>query len=153
MSRGQITTFCVVAVLIIAFGLVWVIVGKRRRRYLERLRQTGYKATGVVIDYAYHGDSGGGAPYPVVQFPGPDGRLITAESDFGGQFVPDKGARVPVLFDPDDPETVHLEYGMSDRSPAIVQTVGWVIIACSATAMLVALLVYFALWDAIWGSA
>ena len=66
MSRGQITTFCVVAVLVIVFGLLWVIVGKRRRRYIERLRQTGYRATGVVIDYAYYGDS----PHPVVQFPG-----------------------------------------------------------------------------------
>src|SRR5215472_2991477 len=80
MSRGQITAFCVGAILLIAFGLVWVIVGKRRHRYLERLRQTGYRATGVVIDYAYRGGEDGPTPYPVVRFPGPDGRPITAES-------------------------------------------------------------------------
>ena len=143
MSRGQITAFCVGAILLIAFGLMWVIVGKRRRRYLERLRQTGYRATGVVIDYAYRGGEDGPTPYPVVRFPGPDGRPITAESTFGGSLIPEKGAEVPVLFDPDDPDTVHLEHGIGDRAPAIIQATGWGIIACSATAMLVALLLYF----------
>jgi hypothetical protein len=152
MSRGQITTFCIVAFLVMAFGLVWVIFGKRQRSNLEHLRQTGYKATGVVVDYAYRRDSDGDSvPYPVVQFQGPDGRLITAESDFGGSFIPDKGDEVPVLFDPSRPEKVHLEYAMSNRAPTIVQAIGWVIMGGSAIALLVALLLYFVFWDAIWG--
>ena len=71
MSRGQIIGFSIGMVLVMAFGLCWVIVGRRGCRDLERLRQTGYRATGVVIDYKYERDSGGGTvPYPVVRFPG-----------------------------------------------------------------------------------
>ena len=153
MSHGQITAFAIVALLVMVFGVGWVIYGKRQRRDLERLRQTGYKATGVVVDHAYRRDSDGDSvAYPVVQFQGPDGRLITAESDLGGSFIPNQGDEVPVLFDPNRPEKVHLEYAMSNRMPTIIQTIGWVIMAGSAIALLVALLLYFVFWDSIWGS-
>jgi Protein of unknown function (DUF3592) len=152
MSGGQITGFSIGAVLVMAFGLFWVIVGRRGRRDLERLRQTGYRATGVVIDYRYERDSDGGAvPYPMVRFPGPDGGLITAVSDFGGSFVPDEGDEVAVLYDPARPGKVHLEYAASDRVSTIFQAIGWVLMGGSAIALLVAQLLYFVFWDAVWG--
>lgn len=152
MSRGQIIGFSIGMVLVMAFGLFWVIVGRRGRRGLERLRQTGYRATGVVIDYKYERDSDGGTvPYPVVRFPGPDGGLITAVSDFGGSFIPDQGDEVAVLYDRDRPGKVHLEYAASDRTSTIFEAIGWVVMGVSAIVLLVVLLLYFFFWDAVWG--
>ena len=152
MSGGQITGFSIGAVLFMAFGLYWVVNGRRGRRDLERLRQTGYRATGVVVDYRYERDSDGAAvSYPVVRFPGPDGGLITAVSDFGGSFIPDQGDEVAVLYDRSQPGKVHLEYAASDRISTIFEAIGWVIIGGSAIALLVALLLYFVFWDAVWG--
>jgi hypothetical protein len=152
MSGGQITGFSIGMVLVMAFGLIWLISGRRGRRDLQRLRQTGYRATGVVIDYKYERDSGGGTvPYPVVQFPGPDGGLVTAVSDFGGSFIPREGDEVAVLYDPARPGKAHLEYGASDRVSPLFEAIGWVLVGGSAIALLVVLLLYFVFWDAVWG--
>ena len=106
----------------------------------------------MVIDYAYERNSDGGTvPYPVVRFPGPDGGLITAVSDFGGSFVPDQGDEVAVLYDPARPGKAHLEYAASDRISIIFQAVGWVIVGVAAVVLLVVLLLYFVFWDAVWG--
>jgi hypothetical protein len=78
-----------------------VAIGRRIRRKVERLRRVGHKASAVVVDYEYRrGDDGVPTWYPRVQFQGPDGRLVTARSDFGGDFVPGIGRQVDVLFDP-----------------------------------------------------
>lgn len=106
----------------------------------------------MVIDYKYERDSHGGtAPYPVVQFPGPHGGLITAVSDFGGSFIPDEGDEVAVLYDRGRPGKVHLEYAASDRVSTIFEAIGWVVMGVSANVLLVVLLLYFVFWDAVWG--
>jgi hypothetical protein len=89
----------------------------------------------VVVRYEYKDDADGeSTPYPLVQFQAPDGRLVTAHTDFGGSFVPDIGEHVDVLFDPERPEEAHIESERFDRVHRLFGVIGWVIIVGAAIA-------------------
>lgn len=151
MSGNDVALLCAVAVGLMGFGWLWLFLGGWRRRRLERLRQVGYKTTGVVVDYEYLHFTSADSPVPVplVQFQASDGRLVTASSDVAGMGAPRKGDRVTVLFDPDRPKQVHIDSGASDE-PDIVDKIGgvvaWVFIGGGAIAIVVVLLLYLFVW-------
>ncbi|WP_328524558.1 DUF3592 domain-containing protein [Kribbella sp. NBC_00359] len=124
-----------VAVAAMGFGALFVVHGRLMRRKVERLRRVGQKASAVVVRYEYEDDADGeSTPYPLVQFQAPDGRLVTARTDFGGSFVPDIGEHVDVLFDPERPEEAHIESELFDRVNGLFGVIGWVIIVGAAIA-------------------
>jgi hypothetical protein len=122
-----------VAVAAMGFGALFVVHGRLMRRKVERLRRVGLRASAVVVRYEYEDDADGeSTPYPLVQFQAPDGRLVTARTDFGGSFVPDIGEHVDVLFDPERPEEAHIESQRFDRVNRLVGVIGWVSIIVGA---------------------
>jgi hypothetical protein len=130
----------------VAIGIALVVLGRQRGRWVERLRRVGRRTSAVVVDYHYEHDADGDAtPYPLVRFQVPEGRLVTAQADFGGSLVPEIGEHVEVLFDPDRPEEVHLDTGLSNQATALIGWVGWGIISIGA---LVAVAVLFISWPA-----
>jgi hypothetical protein len=103
------------------------------RRKVERLRRFGHRTPAVVVDYEYRRDQEGDrTPYPLVRFQAPDGRFVTARTDFGGSFVPAIGDHVDVLFDPDRPEEAHLESRLSDQVNSVAGRIGWGMIVVAA---------------------
>ena len=79
-----------------------------------------------MVDHEYRRDRDGDpVPYPLVRFQTPDGRLVTARTDFGGSFVPAVGDRVDVLFDPERPEEAHVDSRVSDRANSLLGRIGW----------------------------
>jgi Protein of unknown function (DUF2510)/Protein of unknown function (DUF3592) len=114
-------------------GIAFVVHARQMDRKVERLRRFGRRTTAVVADYEYRRDKDGDAvPYPLVRFRTPDGRLVTAQTDFGGSFVPAVGDQVDVLFDPSRPEEAHLDSRLSDRVSGLASRVGWGLIIVSA---------------------
>jgi Protein of unknown function (DUF3592) len=147
MSRGQVTEFCVGAVVAMAFGSLFVIQARLMRRKLQRLRRVGRTTSAVVVDYEYKRNSQGERTrYPRVQFQTPDGRLVTARTDFGGDFVPAVGDHVEVLFDPERPQEAHLESQLSDQVNSLIGIVGWVIIIGAVVAAVIVLVVFRDVW-------
>lgn len=151
MSGQDVLVVCATAGWLMVVGSLWLLYARWKRRRIERLRQVGYKTTGVVVDYEYvHSTSmGSPVPVPLVQFQAPDGRFVTASSDVASMDAPRKGDRVSVLFDPDRPKQVHIDSGASDE-PDTVDKIGvvlaWVFIAGGAIAIVVVLLLYLFLW-------
>ncbi len=147
MSRGQVVGFCFGAIVAMAFGTMFVVHGRLMRRKVERLRRVGHKASAVVVDYEYERDfDGESTRYPRVQFQAPDGRLVTARTDFGGDFVPDIGDHVDVLVDLKRPEEAHIESRLSDRVNRLIGVFGWVIIVGAAVAAVIVLIVFRDVW-------
>jgi Protein of unknown function (DUF3592) len=135
------------AMVAIAIGLLWLLLLKRRTSRIERLRQLGHKTSGVVVDHVYKpGSDRGSGPYPRVQFRGPDGGLVTAQSDLGGSLIPDIGEQVTVLFDPDRPKTIYIESRQSDLTFRILWVIGWIITGGAGVAVVVVLLLDRFLW-------
>jgi hypothetical protein len=147
VSPDQVQGFYLGAAVAMAIGLLWLLFLRRRTNKIERLRQLGHKTSGVVVDHAYKtgGDRSSG-PYPMVQFRGPDGGLVTARSDLGGSLVPEVGERVTVLFDPDRPKSVYIESRQSDLTFKILWVIGWIITGGAAVAVVVVLLLSRFLW-------
>lgn len=114
-----------VALIFMTGGVLCIVHARLMRRKIQRLRRYGQQASAVVVDYEYRSRN---TPYPIVQFDGPDGRPVTAHTDFGGAFVPKRGARVNVLFDPEHPEQAHLDTGAADIANRIIGVIGWVIV-------------------------
>jgi hypothetical protein len=151
MSGQDVLLFCATTGFLMAFGALWLLLGRGKRRRIERLRQVGYKTSGVVVDFEYlrFTSADSPVPVPVVQFQAPDGRLVTASSDVASMGGPRKGDRVTVLFDPDRPKQVHIDSGPADE-PDMVDKIGvvlsWVFIGGGAIAIVVVLLLYLFLW-------
>jgi hypothetical protein len=121
------------AIVVMGFGALFVLHGRRMRRKVEHLRQVGQRTSAVVVSYEYKRDADGESTrYPVVQFQTADGHLVTAHTDFGGDLVPNIGDHVEVLFDPARPEEAHIESELSDRMNRLVGVIGWVIIVGAA---------------------
>ena len=147
MSPDQVQMFFLGAAVAIAIGLLWLLLLRRRTNKIERLRQLGHKTSGVVVDHVYKtGSDRASGPYPMVQFRGPDGDLVTARSDLGGSLVPEVGERVTVLFDPDRPQRVHIESRQSDLTFRILWVIGWIITGGAGVAVVVVLLLDRFLW-------
>ena len=147
MSPDQVQGFYLGAAVAMAVGVLWLLFLRRRANKVAHLRQLGHKTSGVVVDHVYKtgGDRPSG-PYPMVQFRGPDGGLVTARSDLGGSLIPEVGERVNVLFDPDRPKTVYIESGQSDLTFRILWVIGWIITGGAAVAVVVVLLLSRFLW-------
>jgi hypothetical protein len=128
---------------LLAIGVSFLFAVTRQSSHLQRLRRFGQKTSAVVVDYEYKEDSDGDVtPYPLVQFEGPGGDLITARTDFGFH-AGEIGQRVTVLFDPSRPdEKAHIESRSSDQNYKLFWLIGWVLIGGAATAIVVALLLY-----------
>jgi hypothetical protein len=110
----------------IAVGVFFVIHARQMDHKVQRLRRFGRRTSAVVVDYEYKRDKDGDrVPYPLVRFQTPDGRLVTAETDFGGSFVPALGDHVDVLFDPSRPEEAHIDSQLSDRVNSLAGRIGW----------------------------
>jgi hypothetical protein len=130
------------AVAVMGFGALFVVHGQRMRRKVERLRQVGQRTSAVVVSHEYKRDADGESTrYPLVQFQAPDGHLVTAHTDFGGDLVPDIGDHVDVLFDPDRPEEAHIDSQLSDKMNRLVGVIGWVIIVGAAVAAVALLII------------
>jgi Protein of unknown function (DUF3592) len=84
--------------------------------------------------------------YPIVQFQAPDGRLVRARTDFGGDFAPAIGDHVEVLFDPEQPEEAHIESRLSDQVNSLIGVFGAVIIVGAAIAAVIVLVVFREVW-------
>jgi hypothetical protein len=131
------------AVAVMGFGALFVVHGRLMRRKVEHLRQFGQRASAVVVSYEYKRDADGESTrYPLVQFPAPDGHLVTAHTDFGGDLVPKIGDHVDVLFDSERPEEAHIDSQLSDRMNRLVGVIGWVIIVGAAIAAVVLLAIF-----------
>ena len=89
--------FAVVGIVIIGLSVYF---GLQRWNFLERA----LSAEGTVIEYHASTDSDGTTYYPVVQFKAPDsGTAITFRHDVGSSNQSyNRGALVPVLYDPDN---------------------------------------------------
>jgi len=126
-----------------AFGALFLIHERLWRRRVERLRRDGQRAAAVVVDYEYRSGAGGGSStrYPVVRFETPDGRLVTAHTDFGGALIPKIGDRVHVLFDPERPERVHLDSDVSDTANSVIGAIGWIFVIGAPMAAIPALII------------
>jgi len=147
VSPDQVQGFYLGAAVAMAIGLLWLLLLRRRTNKIEHLRQLGHKTSGVVVDQAYKtGSDRTSGPYPMVQFRGPDGGLVTARSDLGGSLVPEVGERVTVLFDPDRPQRVYVESRQSDLTFRILWVIGWIITGGAAVAVVVVLLLSRFLW-------
>jgi Protein of unknown function (DUF2510)/Protein of unknown function (DUF3592) len=110
----------------VTVGIGFVIRTRQLSRRVERLRRSGFRTSAVVVDYEYRRDEDGDQiPYPLVRFQRPDGRLVTAGTDFGGSFVPAIGEVVEVLFDPERPAEVHIDSRHYDRVNRVMGWVGW----------------------------
>lgn len=146
MSGAQVAGFCLGASGVMASGLLWLLLLRRRTNKVKRLRRLGHKTSGTVVDHLYwrSGDSTSG-PYPMVQFRGPRGPVI-AQSDVGGILVPRIGEQVPVLFDPDRPEKVYIEGRKSDLVFRIGWVIGWILTGGAVVAVVVVLLLYWSRW-------
>jgi hypothetical protein len=97
-----------------------------------------------VVGYDYEHDSEGNVTkYPVVRFRAPDGRLVTARPDFGGDSVHEIGDNVDVLFDPDRPEEAHLDTRASNLFTSEAVVAGWVLIVGPLVAVTVWLIIMF----------
>jgi hypothetical protein len=130
------------ALAVMGFGALFVVHGRLMRRKVERLRRVGQRTSAVVVSYEYKRDADGESTrYPLVQYQAPDGHLVTAHTDFGGDLIPDIGDHVDVLFDPERPEEAHIDSELSDRMNRLVGVIGWVIIVGAAVAA-VGLLVF-----------
>lgn len=130
------------ALAVMGFGALFVVHGRLMRRKVERLRRVGQTTSAVVVSYEYKRDADGESTrYPLVQYQAPDGHLVTAHTDFGGDLIPGIGDHVDVLFDPERPEEAHIDNELSDRMNRLVGVVGWVIIVGAAIAA-VGLLVF-----------
>lgn len=151
MSGNDVVLFCATAGGLMVVGWLWLLLGGWKRRRIERLRQVGYKSSGVVVghDYLHSTSMDAPVPVPLVQFQAPDGRLVTASSDVASMGAQRKGDRVTVRFDPGRPKQVHIDSGASDE-PDMVDKIGmvlaWVFIAGGAIAIVVLLLLYLFLW-------
>ena len=131
------------AVFAMAIGGFLLFIVRRNTSHIERLRRVGHTTSAVVVDYEHrHDGPGGETAYPLVQFQGPDGDLITARTDFGGSYVPNIGERVNVLFDPEKPSEAHLESRLSDSTAKLGWVFGWVWVGGWMAAIVVALLLY-----------
>jgi hypothetical protein len=148
MSRGQIVGFCFGAIVAMGVGSVFVLHGRLMRRKVERLRRVGRTTSAVVVAYEYkrHHLDEESSPYPIVQFQAPNGRLIRAQTDFGGDFVPAIGDHVEVLFDPEQPEEAHIESRLSDQVNSLIGVFGAVIIVGAALAAVIVLVVFRDVW-------
>ena len=110
----------------VAVGVAFVVHARLMDRKVERLRRFGRRTSAVVVDHEYRRDQDGDpVPYPLVRFQTPDGRLVTARTDFGGSFVPAVGDHVDVLLDPDRPEEAHIDSRLSDRVNSLLGRIGW----------------------------
>jgi Protein of unknown function (DUF3592) len=151
MAGKDVAIFCAAAGWLMVVGWLWLLFGRWKRRRIERLRQVGYKTSGVVVghDYIHSSSMDAPVPVPLVQFQAPDGRLVTASSDVANMAAPRKGDRVTVLFDPDRPKQVHIDSGAGDE-PDMVDKIGvvlaWVFIGGGAITIVVVLLLYLFLW-------
>jgi hypothetical protein len=109
-----------------AVGVAFVVHARLTDRKVERLRRFGHRTSAVVVDYEYRrAQDGDPVPYPLVRFQTPDGRPVTARTDFGGSFVPAVGDRVAVLFDPHRPEEAHIDSRLPDRVNSLLGRIGW----------------------------
>jgi hypothetical protein len=148
MSGGQIVEFCLGALVVMAFGSLFVVHEWIMRRRINRLRQVGQTVSAVVVDYEYRKSAAGdgSTAYPIVQFQASDGRLVTAKTDFGGSFVPDIGEHMDVLFDPERPDEVHNDSKLSNQVNRVIGITGWVMIGGAALAALIVLAVFHEVW-------
>ena len=131
---------------IMIIGSVRVI--RRRSLAVKRLQRQGLRASGVVIRYRSKTNREGyTSRYPVVQFQAPDGRLITAETDYplsASEQSPAVGEQVDVLYDPTKPDArAHLDTGASDSFNRAQVTFSWVLLALAVTTVVTVLIVNF----------
>jgi hypothetical protein len=109
-----------------AVGVAFVVHARLMDRKVQRLRRFGRRTSGIVVDHEYRRDRDGDpVPYPLVRFQTPDGRFVTAGTDFGGSLVPAVGDRVDVLYDPARPEEAHIDSRVSDRADSLLGRIGW----------------------------
>lgn len=72
----------------------------------------------------------------MVRFDHPAGQPVTTRTDFGGSFIPAIGTSVDVLFDPDRPDSAHIESRLYDRLHFWFGVICW-LIAAGGVAILV----------------
>lgn len=120
MSSDLLKALSIGAALAIPIGGLFLLVPRRRANTIERLRRLGHKASGVVVDHVWERRS--------------------------GSFVPKVGERVTVLFDPDEPETVHIESRRSDLIFRTIWVTAWIITGGPPVALVVVLLLDRFLW-------
>jgi hypothetical protein len=128
--------------IVFIIGVVFVIVGRSNRRRVDRLRRVGRKTVAEVVGHQHRrSQDGGSTPYPIVQFRAPDGRLVTADTDFGGTFAPGIGEQVEILFDPARPEEVHLDNPTSDKVVRLFEVLGWIMLGGACVGVVVTALI------------
>jgi hypothetical protein len=98
-ARLQLVAFAV-GVLLVLLGLQPMV---RTRRWNARA----YRTTGCVVDHVYLGRRLQRVHAPVVEFDLGEAHVRFLDSDVGHDDWP-VGARVPVLYDPDNPRQAHL---------------------------------------------
>jgi hypothetical protein len=113
MSGQDVLLFCATAGASMVFGSLWLLYGRWKRRRIERLRQVGYKTSGVVVDYEYlrFTSADSPVPVPVVQFQAPDGRLVTASSDVASMGARGRATGSPCCSTPIDQTGSHRQRG------------------------------------------
>jgi Protein of unknown function (DUF2510)/Protein of unknown function (DUF3592) len=132
------------AAIVMIVGVLFVVHERMTHRRVARLGRVGRRASAVVVDYEYRRDlDGDPVPYPLVRFQTPDGRVVTAETDFGGSLVPSIGDQVAVLYDPHRPEEAHLDSQLADRLIILIGRIGRGLIGVGALTVIIALLIFW----------
>ena len=93
--------------LVVLFGLCFVAVAPYAWSYMGRFIKTAQEASGVVVEVVYEAGSQQRRMHPVVRFKTSEGKEVVGRSR--QHYNSEVGQKLPLLYDPGDPE--HVEIG------------------------------------------
>ena len=106
--------------ILLMVGLVFFYWGIILRRSTGRLLKSGKVAEGVVFDFADSEMTNSQVRYPVIRFVTSDQKWITEKSSTSGFPALQKGQKVSVLYNPDNPKEFIIRTKMTRFTPYLI---------------------------------
>lgn len=95
--------------IIVIASTIFLVVGTLMWQQTNRLAASGKRCIGTIISNNYKCDKDGGYYYPVVRFVTDNKTWITQELNVGFQPAKKEGAKIKIIYNPEDPNDFQLD--------------------------------------------
>lgn len=98
-----------IAWIIVTASTIFLLIGTRMWQQTNRLAASGKRCIATIISNNYRYDKDGGYYYPLVRFVTDHKTWITQELNVGFQPAKKEGARIRIIYNPEDPYDFQLD--------------------------------------------